>query len=232
MKKTSVTAVLLSAGESQRMNSDTAKQLMKIGGVSVVRRSALAFDSAETITDIIIVAREDEISRVREEVADIQKVRAVIGGGECRAMSARIGFLAAKDTADFIAIHDGARCLVTPDIIDKVVEAAMSCGAASAGMPVTDTVKRIDDECCVLGTVDRGGLYFTTTPQVFSTKTYAEALNRCKGDLTHITDDNMLVEGIGIKIKLIDCGKKNIKITTAEDVELAEFLLEKGKIDA
>lgn len=227
MKKPIVTAVLLSAGESCRMNCDTAKQLIKISGVSVVRRTALAFDSAESIENIIIVAREEEIPLIRAEIADLKKVRAVVVGGECRAESARLGFIAARDGADLVAIHDGARCLVTPEIINKVVYVAISTGAASAGAPVTDTVKKIDGDMNILSTVNRGELYFTATPQVFSTELYDRALRSYTGDLSLITDDNMLLESIGVKVRLVDCGKENIKITTAEDVRLAEFLIEK-----
>ena len=163
---------------------------------------------------------------------DIPKITAVIPGGACRAESARIGFNAVKDRADFVAIHDGARCLVTADIIDRVVSLAIEHGAASAGTPVTDTVKKIDRELSIVDTVSRDELYFTTTPQVFSTDIYKKALDSYSGDLGLITDDNMLVEAIGAKIKLVDCGKENIKITTAEDVAYAEFLLKKRKSNA
>lgn len=214
------------------MNCDTAKQLIKISGVSVVRRTALAFDSAESIANIIIVAREEEIPLIRAEIADLKKVRAVVIGGECRAESARLGFLAARDGADLVAIHDGARCLITPEIINRVVDAAISTGAASAGSPVTDTVKKIDGDMNIISTVNRDELFFTSTPQVFSTELYERALLSYAGDLSLITDDNMILESIGVKVRLVDCGKENIKITTAEDVRLAEFLIEKRLQDA
>lgn len=232
MKKASVTAIILSAGVSHRMAGDVSKQLMKISGVSVVRRTALAFASASTITNIIVVARGEEISEVTSEVLDIPKLSLVIAGGECRAESARLGFLAAKESSDLIAIHDGARCLVTPEIIDRVVLQAIECGAASAGAAVTDTVKRTDSEASIIGTVDRDTLYFAATPQVFSTALYERALNEYKGDLLQLTDDNMLVEALGVRIRLVDCGKENIKITTAEDVNYAEFLIEKREKNA
>ena len=232
MEKPTVTAIILSAGASHRMTGNVTKQLMKIAGTSVVRRTALAFASAKNITNIVVVAKAEEISDIKSEVSDITKLTAVIPGGESRAESARIGFYSVKDRSDFVAINDGARCLVTPDIIDKVVLSGIELGAASAGAPVTDTVKRVDGELSILGTVRREELYFTTTPQVFSTEIYEKACNRYTGDLGVITDDNMLVEAIGVRIKLIDCGKENIKITTAEDVGYAEFLLKKRESDA
>ena len=232
MKNKSVTAIILSAGTSLRLTGEVTKQLLKIDGMSVVRRTATAFASADTINDIIVVARVEEIADISREVSDIPKVTAVIAGGSCRAESAKMGFDAVKDRADFVAIHDGARCLVTPDIIDRVVSAAIKCGAASAGTAITDTVKKKDSNLCIVGTVNRDDLYFTTTPQVFSTDLYKMALDRYKCDLDLVTDDNMLIEAIGGKIRLVDCGKENIKITTAEDVDYAEFLLKKRKSNA
>lgn len=232
MKNKSVTAIILSAGTSLRLTGEVTKQLLKIDGVSVVRRTATAFAAADTITDIIVVARGEEIADIVREVSDIPKVTAVIPGGTCRAESAMIGFDAVKDRADVVAIHDGARCLVTPDIIDRVVSVALECGAASAGTPITDTVKKKDSDLRIIGTVSRDELYFTTTPQVFSTDLYKKALDSYKGDLNLITDDNMLLEAIGVKIKLVDCGKENIKITTAEDIDYAEFLLKKRNSNA
>ncbi|MBQ7356647.1 MAG: 2-C-methyl-D-erythritol 4-phosphate cytidylyltransferase, partial [Clostridia bacterium] len=179
-----------------------------------------------------IVAREEEIPLIGAEIADLKKVRAVVVGGECRAASARLGFLAARDGTDLVAIHDGARCLITPEIINRVVDAAISTGAASAGSPVTDTVKKIDGDMNIISTVNRDELFFTSTPQVFSTELYERALLSYAGDLSLITDDNMILESIGVKVRLVDCGKENIKITTAEDVRLAEFLIEKRLQDA
>jgi 2-C-methyl-D-erythritol 4-phosphate cytidylyltransferase len=232
LKKANVTAILLAAGVSNRMNSDVTKQLISIDGVSIVRRAALAFDASCTITNIIIVARESEISDIKEQTRDIPKVTAVIPGGECRAMSAKIGFLAVRDSSEFVAVHDAARCLVTPEMIDSVVSVALTVGAASAAMPVTDTVKRVDGNLNIVGTVKRDELYFTTTPQVFSSELYSRALDNYTGDLSLVTDDNMLLEAMGIRIKLVSCGKENIKITTAEDLDYAEFLLEKRKRNA
>ena len=229
MNKPRVTAILLSAGDSNRMNKQTSKQLIQIAGESIVSRTARAFADCSLITNIIIVARLDDIQAVKAQTSNIPLVSAVIPGGDCRAESAKIGFLAAKASSDFVAIHDGARCLVTPEIIDNVVSAAISCGAASAGTLVTDTVKMVDGELSIKSTLDRSQLCFATTPQVFSTEIYAEALERYRGDMSLITDDNMLVEAIGVDIKIIDCGKENIKITTADDLDLAEFLLEKRK---
>ena len=233
MNKPRVCAIILAAGISARMNCDTTKQLIRIAGESVIRHTVRAFIGAETITDIVVVARQDEISLIEKELSDLSdKLMSIVVGGKCRAESAKIGFCEALSIADFVAIHDGARCLVTPEMIDAVVSAAITYGAASAGMPVTDTVKKIDGDLIIKGTVRRDELYFTTTPQVFSTELYERALREYCIDMSLVTDDNMLVEALGVKIKLVDCGRENVKITMAHDLDYAEFLFEKRKRDA
>jgi 2-C-methyl-D-erythritol 4-phosphate cytidylyltransferase/2-C-methyl-D-erythritol 2,4-cyclodiphosphate synthase len=210
------------------MNADTTKQLIKLCGESVVKRTVRAFDAAECIDNIIIVAKQDEIGIIRDEILGISdKVLDIIPGGECRALSAKIGFERAVELADFVAIHDVARCLITPEIINKVVFEALECCAASAGVPITDTVKRIDSSYRVTDTLDRRSIYLAATPQVFASELYGEAVSRFTGDFSSITDDNMLLENIGVKVKMVDCGKENIKITTQDDLKYAEYLIER-----
>ena len=129
-------------------------------------------------------------------------------------------------------MHDSARCFVTEDIINSVIADAIKYGAATAASSVTDTLKVIDSDFSIEATLDRNTVVAVQTPQIFATRLYKEALESVGEDTAKITDDNMLLEAIGVKIKLVNCGKENIKITTAEDVDYAEFLLKKRNRNA
>ena len=139
-----VTAVILAAGEGCRMKLCVTKQQIRLVEETILRRSVIAFEESEYIDSIVVVCRENEREFVYSEISDFKKVIAVVNGGNTRAESARIGFLNIPDHSEFVAIHDAARCLVTPDMIDKVVRAAFIHGAATAAKKITDTVKRVD----------------------------------------------------------------------------------------
>ena len=223
-----VTAIILAAGSGSRMVSKTTKQRLNLLGESVLFRSVKSFESCDKINGIIVVTREEEVAWASEELASFSKVKAIIPGGKTRAESARIGFMSVPQDADFVAIHDGARCLVTPENISDVVSAAIVHGAATAGTFITDTVKKLSGEM-IEGTIPRDCLFSAQTPQVFAYKLYEKALRECRTS-DSITDDNMLLEAIGIKVCPVNTGKHNIKLTTTEDMELAEFLLERRKL--
>lgn len=229
-------AVILAGGSGTRMK-DTGgltKQLLLLAGVPVLVRSARAFQECEYIDEIVVVARKDEIKTVRTLMSEykITKLRAVVAGGETRQQSARRGLDAISDRAKYIAVHDGARCLVTPGMIADVVAAAYANRAASAGTAVTDTVKEVTREGYIRATVDRRTVFLAQTPQVFDANLYRAAVYTAKAEDAAATDDNLLVEALGQAIKMVDCGKENIKITTDIDMVLAEAILtarKKGK---
>ena len=138
------------------------------------------------------------------------------------------GFRAIDFACNFVAIHDAARCLVLPDMITKVVKDAVIYGAASASSPVVDTVKRVDENGFSIRTENREQLRLATTPQIFKYALYDKAVNVALDKKTDVTDDNMLMENIGIRVYMSDTGKTNIKITYAEDIAFAEYLLERN----
>ena len=224
-----VTAIILAAGSGSRMGSDIPKQRMTIRGESILRHTVRAFQLAGEVDSIVIVSREDETEWARGELGpEFNKVKTVIAGGKSRAESAYIGFCRARDEADFVAIHDGARCLVTPDMIDSVIRAAYIHSAATAASAVSDTLKRVGDGGIITGTVSRDGMFSAQTPQVFSRDLYDTATRGI--DFTdRITDDNMLVEGIGGKVYAVETGRENIKITTHGDIGYAEYILERRR---
>lgn len=218
-----ITAVILAAGIGSRMGIDLTKQRVNIFGESVLKRSVKAFSCCDKISEIVIVCRVDELDWAEAEVRDIPKVNSIISGGKSRAESARIGFLSLSDRTEYVAIHDGARCLVTPEMISRVADAAITYGAATAGSFITDTVKHIDGGM-VASTLPREALFAAQTPQIFEKKMYAQALNSSDNG-KEITDDNMLIEAVGGKICPVDTGSQNIKITRAEDIPFAEYIL-------
>ena len=221
-----VTAVILAAGQSARMCSGISKHLINICGDTVLCHSIKAFEHADSISSIIVVARADEINTVEELTKKYSKVVSVIPGGDSRAESARLGFLAASELCEFVAIHDAARCLITPEMVNEVVTSAFIHGAATAVSLVYDTVKYTDEDRYIVDTLPREKLFLAATPQVFDCKLYAEALNSAL-DYTSKTDDNSILESAGVCIYPVDTGRNNIKVTTSEDLELAEFILSK-----
>ncbi len=218
-----VAAIILAAGSGKRMESDTTKQRMTVLGKSVLFRTVSAFSSCKIISSIVVVVREDEVAWATDELSAFSKIKAIIPGGKTRAESARAGFSAISEDADFVAVHDGARCLITAENITEVISMAMIHGAASAGTYITDTVKRIGDDM-ISATVPREELFAAHTPQIFSRSLYAEALDN-SDDIAAVTDDNMMVERLGVKVYPVDTGKQNIKLTTKEDIEYAEYII-------
>ena len=231
MDKFNTAAIILAGGTGSRMQSDKTKQFIDILGKTVLERTVLAFDKCELINEIVVVVREGEESDAITLInkLNISKSFKTVIGGACRAQSAKNGFLAISQDTDFVAVHDAARCLITPEMIDKVVKMAYKTSAATAVCSVSDTVKQVDKDGKIVATIPRETVFRAQTPQVFSKDVYKRALIRCE-DLSAITDDNMLLENIGADIYAVDLGYNNIKITTQEDLRLAKNILtERGE---
>lgn len=226
MMKSKICAVILAAGSGSRMKSSVTKQQMSVKGISVLRRTLLAFEGCEDIESIVVVTRSEELDFVKGEAEGITKHYKTVIGGDTRAKSASNGFRAIPADTEYVAIHDAARCLVTPELISRVASDARKYGAATAASRVTDTVKIIDTDGFVSSTPDRKLVMLATTPQIFSTFIYNKALENVDLSDTSITDDNMMVEKTGVRVYCTDTGSGNIKITTKGDIEYAEYLLE------
>ena len=173
--------------------------------------------------------RKEDAESYKELVCQngFKKVGCIVIGGETRQSSALRGFKHISEKANFVAIHDGARCLVTPEIIEKVIFEAAKFNAATAASRVTDTVKIADQDGFVSKTIDRNCVWNVQTPQVFEVKLYKACAYNAKEKGFEATDDCMLVESAGFKVKLVDTGKDNIKITVKDDITLAEHILSK-----
>ena len=226
-KSAFTTAIILAAGAGTRMGGDVTKQRLVINGKSVLRRAVEAFVLSPVINSVVVVSRNDEIEFAKEELADISEKPIYFAiGGKNRAESAKLGFMAIPKESEFVAIHDAARCLILPDDVSRVVESAVEFGASCAAGRVVDTIKRVDSFGGVVETVDRENLRRMQTPQVFSTRLYASALQRIEdSELEFITDDCMLLERCGVTVRTVDVGSYNFKITTKDDILYAEFLL-------
>jgi 2-C-methyl-D-erythritol 4-phosphate cytidylyltransferase len=218
------TAIIAAAGSGQRFNSDTPKQFIEIGGKPILLHSIERFVACESIDEIVVVIAEDQIDGFssRHDVLHIRNLR-FVAGATSRAESVFNGLLAVDSGTAIVAVHDGARPLVTPDEIARTIERARETGAACLTAPVTDTIKEVD-EGWITGTVDRRMLRRAMTPQAFKYDLLMEAFRgRDLGD--DITDECYLVERLGHKIASVAGGTRNVKITHSEDLVLAESFL-------
>jgi 2-C-methyl-D-erythritol 4-phosphate cytidylyltransferase len=207
-------AIITAAGQGQRMGQH--KQFLKIAGKPMLWWTVRAFQAAEAISEIILVVNKDEIPKARK--LRFSKISKVVAGGKERQVSVLNGLKATPPEAEIIAIHDGARPMISPKIINLAVAEAARCGAVIVGVPVIDTIKSVDQRrLTVSQTVDRGRLWAAQTPQVFRREIIQRAFKR-NNLRNKVTDDSMLVEKIGQAVKLVAGSYRNIKITTPDDL--------------
>lgn len=221
-------AIIVASGSSTRMGEGVSKQMLLLDNIPVVARTIMAFDNCECISEIIVVAREDEFYLYHEfqKLYKFKKFVRLVSGGKTRQDSVRNGFSAISKNTKFVAIHDGARCLITPEQIEKVCASAFDYGCASAATRAIDSIKISNGKNQFIdSSADRNHIWLAQTPQVFKREIYEIALKKAKDDGLVVTDDNSLVENLGCNIKLVECGRNNIKITTPDDVPLALAIL-------
>jgi 2-C-methyl-D-erythritol 4-phosphate cytidylyltransferase len=219
-----VAAIIVAAGESRRMGG-VDKAFTLLGGKPVLARAVDAFQKCGSVHQIVLVVNEQNLERCRQLVAESgwSKVTDVCPGGKRRQDSVAEG-LSHLSHCDWVIIHDGARPLLTVDLIEHGLEAARETGAAVAAVPVTDTIKVAGDDRIVHQTPPRRNLWAVQTPQVFRFDIIAEAYHQAK---VEVTDDASLVEQLGYKVKLYMGSYVNIKVTAPDDLALAEILWQK-----
>ena len=220
--------VIVCAGNSTRMGG--VNKLLPLGERLVIGVTMQAFQKCESVKEIIIVAREDDIPAIKSEAeaAGITKLAACTTGGSTRQESVINGVRCISKETELIAVHDGARPLVKPEHIEKVIKDAVIFGGATLGVPVKDTIKTVEDDL-ITDTPPRKFLYITQTPQIFRKKLYFEGIDFALEHGLDFTDDCQIVEAVGGKIAMTTGDYTNIKITTPEDIKIAEVLLEKGE---
>ena len=220
-----LTAIIVAAGSSARMGFD--KTFVSLGGIPAVGHSLHAFERAASVTDIILVGREDRIGELNEIVRTqkIKKVRQVIAGGAHRQDSVRIGLNLLNSNVRYVAVHDAARPLITAEQIERVFSKCRLHNAAALAEPITDTLKRADKEYFVSGAVNREGIYAMQTPQIFSRELLIRAYEAIAKTNLSITDEVSAVENLGEKVVLVPNEEANLKITYPRDLEIAEAVL-------
>jgi len=223
--KSDTSAILVCAGNASRMGG-VNKILMPLGQTAVIGVCMTAFQNCPDISEIIIVTKKENFEFVQEIADDlhISKLAHLTEGGETRQKSVMQGLKLVSKDSEYIAVHDGARPLVKTDHISKVIHDARVFGGAALGVPVKDTIK-VTDGGLIIDTPPRASLYITQTPQVFRKRLYFEAVDFALEHDLDFTDDCQLVEAVGGKIYMTQGDYTNIKITTPEDIKIAEVLL-------
>ncbi|NLU24971.1 MAG: 2-C-methyl-D-erythritol 4-phosphate cytidylyltransferase [Clostridiales bacterium] len=221
-------AVIAAAGSSMRMGGEN-KLFMELDEMPVLLRTLQAVDDAGSVDEIVVAARSDMLLPVADlcSKAGLSKPVRVIEGGSSRLLSVMAAVMEVSPETEFVAVHDGARPLVTPSLFDAVVEMAVKTNAAAPAVPVKDTVKEADETGKVCATPDRSHLYAVQTPQVFQRDLLKAALQSAMELNIPVTDDCAAVERLGKEVYLTEGDEENIKITTPLDLDLAEAILKR-----
>lgn len=215
-------AVILGAGNGTRMEMKKSKMLLEIGGKTVIERSVKAFLDLPEIDEIIVVCRECDVEEFSKLITD-DCVTFVIGG-DTRQQSVK-NAVENIDGCDYLIIHDGARPLVTQQVVLQTLDEAVLSGAAATGVRVKDTIKVVDDDLLITDTPNRNTLVSIQTPQIFKFDLYKKAMEKANAENRDFTDDCCLIENLGKNVYTVLGDYNNIKITTQSDIPLAESIL-------
>ena len=219
-------AVIVAAGSASRMGG-IDKVMAELKGEPMIVHTVRAFQNCDAIKEIVIVTREDLILPITRLTNEFDKVTAVVLGGSSRQESVALGMNALSEKCELAAIQDGARPLVTWELIDRVVRAAHAHHAAIPVIPVKDTIK-VCDTALVKSTPDRSTLRAVQTPQVFDFDLLRGALKKAAEDGAEVTDDCSAVERLGMSVRTVEGDERNLKVTTPLDLKLAEMLMEEN----
>ena len=221
-----LTVIIVAAGDSRRMGFD--KLFAAIAGKPVIAHTIRAFERASSVDEIIVVARENRHEEIKAIVRDesFVKVQSIIPGGRQRQDSVRAGLDHLDSFARYVAVHDAARPLITPEQIERVFQRSANHSAAALAEPINDTLKRADADLIVTDSVDRQQLYAMQTPQIFERQLIVEAYRAVYSENISVTDEVSAVERIGRKVVLVVNGDFNFKITYPRDLQIAEFVIQ------
>ena len=217
-------AVIVAAGNASRMQG-IDKVMAPIAGEPMILRTVRQFQNCDAIKEIVVVTREDLLTKVMGLCRGFDKVKAVVVGGKDRQESVERGMNTLSEKVKLVAIHDGARPLITQAVIDRTVRAANSYGAAAPAIAVKDTIKTVRGGV-VINTPERKSLQAVQTPQVFDFDLLRGALKKARQEEAEITDDCSAVERMGFSVKIVEGDERNMKVTTPMDLKIAEIFLE------
>ena len=217
-------AIVVAAGTSQRMGFDKLTAIL--AGCPVFIRTLQRFEICSDVKEIILVVHPERLKQFGSLVANfgLSKVNRVVEGGEQRHLSVAAGLQATSPAADLIAVHDGARPLISPGVISLAIREARACGAVSVAAPIVETVKRADEEQRVVGSVERVGLWTMQTPQVFRREWLIRAYEAVLAGGIPVTDEVSAIQTAGFPVKLLTNPGWNLKITYPRDLDLAQIL--------
>jgi len=219
------TAIITAAGTGARFGGEVPKQFLPMkNGASVLENAVAAFEKSSCVDEIILTAPANYIAQLQETLRKFTKVTHIIAGRNTRAESIREAIHAIHQSTEIVLIHDGVRPLVSTALIAAVTNAARTYGAVIPGLPCADTLKKVDPQGNIAATVDRTHLWQVQTPQGF-TYTSISAAYKNITDISQLTDDASLIEANGGKVYIVPGEKRNIKITTTEDMHMANALL-------
>ena len=222
-----VTAIIPAAGKGLRLKNEVQKPFLSLSGRPIIAHTLDVFEACNVIDRIIVVFSEEMVGRCSTDIIDAfgyTKVKKVAKGGVKRQDSVYNGLRAIEDGCDIIVIHDGVRPFVTTELIEHSIELCQECQAVITAVPPKDTIKR-GEEGFVVSTLDRTKLWAAQTPQAFAYDLISRAYERAYTDHFYGTDDASLVERLGVRVKILTGSYDNIKITTQEDLYLAENIL-------
>jgi len=220
-------AIIAAAGAGTRMASDRPKQFLLLAGTPVIVHTLKAFEQCDSIHEVIVVLPAEQSAGFLSMAGKygLRKLARVVPGGATRAESVKRGLMSVRAaTAEIVVVHDGVRPFVTVDEIDRTIGAARENGAAILVAPVTDTIKEVRNHA-VMKTLDRTGLRRALTPQCFRYELLKQAYQAADVNDPSLTDESALVEQLGHRVSVVEGSARNIKITTLEDLEIAEALL-------
>ncbi len=223
-----VSAVIAAAGQSTRMNMDINKQYIDICGKPVLARTIQVFEDCSLVDEIILVVNRQDIVYCRQNILDeysFSKVKALVSGGKSRQESVFNGLIEVDAKCGVVLIHDGARPFINEEKIAESINVTIEYGAACVAVPVKDTVKRVDSYGFIEETPDRSALWYVQTPQAFKYDLIMKAHKNALRDGFTATDDSTLIERMGLPVKLVMGEYNNIKITTCEDLKIAEAII-------
>jgi 2-C-methyl-D-erythritol 4-phosphate cytidylyltransferase len=218
-----LSAIIVAGGSSERMGFD--KLFALVSGKPIIAHTIAAFENTECVDEIILVGRADSLDELRKIIGKPTKVKQIVAGGAERSDSVRTGLEHVDPKSQFVAVHDAARPMITPEKIIRVFEAARTSGGATLAETINDTLKRADADLAVIGSVDRDGVYAMQTPQVFEKKLLEEACELVVKKKIVVTDEVSAVELLGKKVVLVPNHDFNFKITYPRDLPMAEFVL-------